>query len=178
MIPIIVILIVIALVVVSMYNGFVKQREMVRNAKGQIATQIESRWDAISSLIEATKLYQEHEYELLKEITDSRTHVSRDSEVNDFEKEENLFGQALGRINVVAENYPDLKASEVYRDTMTQIGKYEDNVRHSRMIYNDTVTKYNTSVQSFPNSLIASVFNFTQEEYFKTTENKENMPSW
>ncbi|SHH04254.1 LemA protein [Anaerosphaera aminiphila DSM 21120] len=175
---IIAVVVIVALIVVSMYNSLVREREMVRNAKGQIATQVESRWDAISSLIDATKSYEKHEDELLRDITKSRTGVGRNSDVKDFEAEENLFNQAMGRINVVAENYPNLKASDVYQNTMIQIAKFEDNVRHSRMIYNDTVTKYNTNIQSFPSSLVASAFNFGQEAYFENTKEKNEVPSW
>ncbi|MDL2311108.1 LemA family protein, partial [Peptostreptococcaceae bacterium OttesenSCG-928-C18] len=59
-----------------------------------------------------------------------------------------------------------------------QVAKFEDNVRHSRMIYNDTVTKYNTNIQSFPNSIIANSFGFKEEEYFNNTEGKEEIPNW
>ncbi|QQK07302.1 LemA family protein [Miniphocaeibacter halophilus] len=178
---IIAIIIVVALLVIfiiSSYNNFIKQREMVKNSKGQVATQIESRWDAITNLIEATKSYQKHEDVLLRDITMSRSNVDRNSNIEDLEKNDELFKQAVDRLNFVVENYPDLKASEVYQNTMTQVDKYENNVRHSRMIYNDTVTKFNTNIQTFPNNLIAGIFNFKEEEYFQNVEEKYNTPSW
>jgi LemA protein len=78
----------------------------------------------------------------------------------------------------VAENYPDLKASQVYQDTLKNVDKYEQQVRQSRMIYNDTVTKYNRSVQSVPTNIIAGIFNFEQEKYFESSSDKSEMPSW
>ena len=175
---IIAIIVVLVIAIINIYNGLIKQREMVLNSKGQIATQIESRWDAVGNLIEATKSYSKHEDELLRDITMSRTNVNKRSDIKDIEKNEELIGQAIDRLNFVVENYPDLKASQVYENTMTQVAKYEDNVRHSRMIYNDTVTKFNTGIQTFPSNLVAGIFNFKEEEYFENTKVKEDTPSW
>ena len=176
-----VVLIIIALIVIwmiSTYNKLVQSREMVRNSMGQIAAQIESRWDALTSLIEATKKYSKHESEVLENVTAQRTGISKNSNPSDVEKDATMFNEAIGRINVVAEAYPDLKASNIYENTMNQINEYENNVRHSRMIYNDTVTKFNRLILTFPNSLLAGIFNFREEEYFTSTETKRSMPSW
>ncbi len=163
---------------ISTRNKLVRSREMVRNSMGQISAQVESRWDAVKSLISATNKYSEHESEVLMDITRSRSQVTKDSNVGDIVKDEQQFNSAIGKIQVVAENYPELKASNVYENTMGSIKDFENNVRHSRMIYNDTVTKYNSQILTFPNSLAASIFNFKEEDYFSTTEGKENMPSW
>lgn len=84
----------------------------------------------------------------------------------------------MGQLFAVAENYPDLKASHVYQDTLKSVDRYEDQLRQSRMIYNDTVTRYNRIIQSVPSNIIASLFNFTQENYFEHTETKTDMPKW
>jgi LemA protein len=160
------------------YNSLVKLREMVKNSMANIAAQVESRWDAVSSLIEATKKYSEHEASLLRDITEKRTNIDRDASARDVERDDDAFSKALTRINAVAEAYPDLKASEVYKSTMNSINSYEENVRMSRMIYNDTVTKLNTKIQSFPSNIVASMFGFKQEEYFKNSSGKTDMPSW
>ena len=171
-------LILIILFVISTYNKLVYQREFVRNAMGNIAAQIESRWDALKNLIDATKKYSDHESKLLTDITAQRTGVSSTSSADDVEQDDNLFNQAVGRINVVAENYPDLKASNVYMKTMDSVNQYEDKVRMSRMMYNDTVTKYNRQILQFPSNIFAGLFGFTQEQYFKNTESKAEMPEW
>lgn len=175
---ILIIIAVIAMWAISTYNNLVKEREMVRNSMGQIAAQIESRWDALSSLISATKKYSDHEAEVLENVTAQRSGISKNSNPNDVEKDDNIFSDAISKINVVAESYPDLKASSVYNTTMNKIDEYENNVRHSRMIYNDTVTKLNRAILTFPNSLVAGMFGFHQEEYFSSSESKQNMPSW
>lgn len=164
--------------VVSTYNNLIKSREFVRNAMGQISAQIESRWDALKNMIEGTKQYAEYEGKVLEEITEKRASLGRDASVNDVESDNSLFGQAMGKLFAVAENYPDLKASQLYQDTIKNVDKYEQQVRQSRMIYNDTVTKYNRIIQSVPSNIIAGIFNFGVERYFESSQEKSDMPSW
>lgn len=168
----------IALWVISMYNRFVTLRERVANGRAQIAAQIESRWDAVKNLISATKEYAKHESEVLESITAKRATVGQDSSVSELEENDAQLNNVVGRLIAISESYPDLKASEVYKTTMESVNKFEDNVRHSRMIYNDVVTRYNRQIKQFPTNFIAKTFSFLEEEYFKQTESKEEMPSW
>lgn len=163
---------------ITTYNGLIQSKEMVKNAMGQIATQVESRWDALSSLIDATKQYSKHESEVLENITRQRSGINPDSNPSEVEADSEIFQDVITRLNVVVENYPDLKASNIYENTMDKIDSYENNVRNSRMIFNDTVTRYNRSILVFPASIIAKMFNFHEEEYFKGTDGKSEMPSW
>lgn len=172
------VLVLFILYAISAYNGLVKMREMVRNAMGNIAAQVESRWDAITNLIEATKKYSEHEAGILKDLTIARANINKESKVGQVEADDNAFNSAMGRLIAVAEAYPDLKASEVYKETMRSVDKYEENVRMSRMIYNDNVTKINTRIQTFPTNIVAGIFGFSKEDYFQNTESKKDMPSW
>lgn len=174
----IVILVAIAAWGVSIYNSLITLRERVDNAKAQIATQIESRWDAVQSLIQATKQYSKHEAEVLESVTEKRASLGRNSSVEQIEEAERQFSGVLGRLIAVSESYPDLKASGVYQSTMNSINKFEDNVRNARMIYNDIVTRFNRKTRVFPSSIIAGIFNFEQREYFEGTETKQDMPSW
>lgn len=114
---------------ISTYNQFVTLAERVTNGKAQIATQIESRWDAVKSLIQATKKYLRYEAETLESVTEKRISVGKESSINEMEKDETELNNVVGRLIAISENYPDLKASEVYRNTMDSINKYEDNVR-------------------------------------------------
>ena len=173
-----IIVLLILVFVVSVYNSLVQSREMIYNAKGQIAAQIESRWDALTNLISAAKQYSDYEKEVIENTTRQRTKATRNSSVEELEQDDQQFEKVLGQINVVAENYPDLKASRVYQNTMTNVRDFEDNVRHSRMIYNDTVTKHNRRVQSFPINLLAGILGFSKEEYFAQTDTKNEMPNW
>lgn len=164
--------------VVSTYNNLIRQREFVRNAMGQISAQIESRWDAIKNMIAGTKQYTDYEAKVLEEITAQRSRLGRDATVTDVEKDNKLFGQAMNQLFAVAENYPDLKASQLYQETMKNVDKYEQQVRQSRMIFNDSVTKYNRVIQSVPSNIIAGLFHFTVEKYFESSAEKSEMPSW
>ncbi len=178
------ILIVIAIIVlillwgISTYNKLISSREFVRNSMGNIAAQIESRWDAVKSLIDAAKQYSSHEVETLTNITAMRANVDRTSEPTTVEKDDKLFEQAMNQINVVAENYPELKADRVYIQAMEGVDKYENNVRQARMVYNDTVTKFNRKVQQFPSSIVAGMYGFSQEAYFQSSSSKSDMPQW
>lgn len=163
---------------VSAYNGFVGLRERVNNSRAQIATQLESRWDALKSLIDATKQYSKHEAELLENITQARASIGQGSSVNELEESATSFNNVLGRLIAVAESYPDLKASTIYQSAMSSINDYENKVRQSRMIYNDTVTMYNRKTKTFPSNILAGMFNFNPESYFEATESKTDMPSW
>ncbi len=163
---------------ISIYNSLVTTRERVDNAKAQISTQIESRWDAVRSLIDATKHYSKHEAEVLENVTKQRVSMGKNSSIKDIEKSEAELNNVLGRIIAVSESYPDLKASKVYENTMNSINKFEDHVRNARMIYNDTVTMFNRKIKMFPSSIIAGMFNFESREYFEGTANKQDMPSW
>ncbi|MFM1524976.1 MULTISPECIES: LemA family protein [Helcococcus] len=173
-----VIVVFLVLFVISIYNKLVVLRENVRNAMSQIATQIESRWDVITNLIGATSKYSEHEANTLREVIGMRTGVNRNSSASEVIKDDQLFQQAMDRINVVVESYPNLKADSLYINTMNNIDKYENNVRNARMIFNDTVTKYNREILMFPKNIFAGIFGFHQEEYFKHSESKANMPQW
>lgn len=178
LIPIIVIIGALILFFISTNNKLVRSREAVKNAMGQIATNIESRWDALSSLISATKQYSEREAETLMDITRARSGITPAASPEDVAKDDELFSRALQGLNVVIENYPELKASGLYQSAMESIDKYENNVRMSRQIFNDTVTMYNRQLKVFPTNIIAGMLGFTEEEYFTATETKVDMPSW
>ncbi|WP_288868127.1 LemA family protein [uncultured Parvimonas sp.] len=172
------IVILLVLWVIAGYNKLIRLREMVKNAMGQIAANVESRWDALKSLIDATKKYSEHESETLKNVIAQRGGVNSNSTVKDIEADNNMFTQALSRLAVVVENYPELKANTLYLNTMDKIDSYEQDVKNSRMVYNDTVTKFNRTMLVFPLVLISRMMGFTEYEYFKNTETKTNPPSW
>src|SRR5690625_796935 len=175
---ILIILVIFIIWTVSIYNSFITLRERVSNAKAQIAAQIESRWDAVSNLISATKQYAKHESEVLENITEKRASLGRDSSMEEIEENDTQLNNVVGRLIAISENYPDLKASEVYQTSMESVNKFEDNVRHSRMIYNDVVTRFNRRLKQFPTNIIGGMFKFKEQAYFEQTESKVEMPSW
>lgn len=174
-----IILIILALVIIfaiNTYNSLIKKDEMVANSMAQIAAQVESRWDALRNLMDATKHYSSFELEAFEKITQNRSSINKKSSPSEVEKDDQKFASAMGNFTAVAENYPDLKSSSLYKETMQAINKYEDNVRHARMIYNDTVTKFNRSIKSFPQNLFASVLGFSEKDYFQNDQAKKDAP--
>ena len=173
----IIILAAIVVILISYFIGqqrrFVFLEENVDNSLANISVNLNSRWDALKALASAVKAYSEHEYQTLLDIIDKRSAVKN---ANDVKEGEALLGSALSRINAVAESYPELKASELYTKTMDSINDYENKVRISRMVYNDSVTKLNRAVKMFPTSIAASILNVHPKEYLSTDEGKKDMP--
>lgn len=172
------IIIVIAFWIINTYNKFISLEERVANGKAQIAAQIESRWDAITNLIQATKQYAKYEGETLEKIIEKRVRLSENSNIAELEGENDQFNQTLGRLIAISESYPDLKASEVYTQTMESVESFENQVRHARMMYNDVVTRFNRLVRMFPSNIVATIFSFTVKPYFQQSADKQEMPSW
>lgn len=164
--------------VISTYNKFVRLRENVRNAMGQIAAQIESRWDALTSMIGATQKYAEHEANTLRNVIEQRSPVRPDSTPGEVVRDDEAFLGAMARINAVVENYPELRASETFGRAMGAVDKFENNVRYSRMMYNDTVTKYNRYRDQFPSLIVGALFGFAKKDYFDSSPGKREMPAW
>ena len=161
---------------ISVQRKLVSADELCKNSLSQIGVQQNSRWDAISSLVKLTKSYNEHEYKTLSDVIEKRREITRSSNVSEVNSQEEALSAAAARIRLVAEQYPDLKASQTYAKTMDSLNSYENQVRTSRMVFNDTVTKYNRIVRQFPDSIVASAFRFSEREYLKEPEGKTEMP--
>ena len=173
-----ILIVIIALVVIVDMYIFKTQRELVnldelcKNALSQIAVQLNSRWDAVLNLAKMAAQYSKHESEtLIKAIRERRiSDISTPAQVNQQQGE---LQQVLGRLIAVGEAYPDLKAADLFRETMDGIKQYEENVRMSRMVYNDTATKMNRMVRQWPSSFVASLLNFREKEYLKVDEEQK-----
>ena len=177
---IIIILAVVLLIVLWLIGAqrkLVSSDEIVKNSLSQIGVQQNSRWDALTALVELTKGYDEHEYKTLMDVIAQRTSVGRNATAADVQGNEEKMAQVVRGINVVAEQYPALKANEMYAKTMDSVNTYETQVRMSRMVYNDAVTKYNRLVRQFPDSIAATIFRFTQKDYLEEPKGKTEMPS-
>lgn len=177
---IIIIAAVIALLVlwgIGVQRKLVKQDELCSNAMSQIGVQQSSRWDALTALAELVKSYNEHEYNTLKEVIAQRANITPTSKASEVDAQEDRIASALSRIFAVAEQYPDLKANANYAKAMESVNLYENQVRLSRMTFNDTVTRFNAMVRQFPDSIIAGILGFSAKEYLKETAAKAEMPS-
>ena len=163
--------------VIGVQRKLVEQEEFVKNAMSQIGVQQNSRWDALTALVELVKGYNEHEYNTLKDVIAMRKPITGSSTAADVEAQEAKLGEALKQINLVVERYPELKANENYAKAMDSVNLYENQVRMSRMVYNDTVTKYNKIVRQFPDSVVAGLLKFETKEYLAEPQGKTDMPS-
>ena len=163
---------------IGVQRRLVAMDENVNNAMSQIGVQLSSRFDALTALLDLAKGYAAHESQtLIETIKSRRSVITATSTPDDVLKQEGIISEALGRISMVAERYPELKASESYKKCMDAVDSYEKMVRTSRLIYNDSVTKLNREIRMFPVSLIAGMLGFRQRDYLEAREDKADMPS-
>lgn len=174
---IIAIVVIVALWFIGVQRSLVSKEELCKNSLSQIGVQQASRWDALKALAEMTKSYSEFEYKALMDIIAQRKPVTAGSTAADANSQENMLTQAMTHIMAVGEQYPQLKASETYTKTMDSINTYENQVRMSRMVYNDSVTSFNRAVRQFPNNLIAGILGFSVKDYLVENTGKSEMPS-
>lgn len=163
--------------VIKVQRRLVDGDEFCKNAMSQIGVQQSSRWDALSALVELVKSYNEHEYQTLRDVISMRRPINSSSTAEEANAQEEAITGAIKMINVVAEQYPELKANDNYAKIMDSVNSYENQVRMSRMVFNDSVTKYNRMVRQIPDSLVASLLGFREKEYLKENLAKSDMPS-
>ncbi|MDU2558664.1 MULTISPECIES: LemA family protein [Anaerococcus] len=178
LIVLIILVLVIVIYSVATYNNFVRLNEMVENSMAQIATGLQARWDNLNNLIDMTKDYSEFEVEALDKITKNRTDINRTSDAKEVESENREFEKALSSFYAVAENYPNLKTSDLYKETMATMTKHEETLRHLRMVYNDTVTKLNRKIKSFPANILANIFSVHTKDYFENSSEASSVPKF
>lgn len=163
--------------VIGVQNKLVKSDEFCNNALKQINVQQISRYDALQALIKLTREYASYEADTLQKIVDARKITSSPAPTAaDIDANEKALGEISAKLIAVAEAYPDLKASANYQQTMKDIKDYEENVRLSRMTYNDTVTRFNQQVRSFPTSAIAGILGFAKRDYLADDVSKKDYP--
>ena len=164
--------------IISTQRKLVSVDELCQNAMSQISVNLNSRWDAVMSLAKTASQYAKHESETIITAIQQRRmgEVRTAQEVNS--QQEALTG-VLGRLIAIGEAYPELKADGLYKETMDGIREYEEKVRMSRMVYNDTATKFNRIVRQFPSSIFASMLGFSKtKDYLQVDDQKKtNYPN-
>ena len=171
------VLVILVLWVISVQNKLVKADELSKNALRQINVQQMSRYDAIKALVKLTREYASHESETLQGVIEARKVTSSGSPtVEDIRRNEENLRAISAQVSVVAEQYPNLKADQVFIKTMGDIKTYEEHVRLSRMTFNDTVTKFNNQARMFPGSLVAGMLGFPPKEYLPEDTSKTEYP--
>ena len=161
------IVVILVIAIISMYNGLVSSRVKVDNAWSQIDVQLQRRFDLIPNLVETVKGYMAHESDTLAKVTELRTSWANAKTVDEKAKVDNELSSTLKTIMAVAEAYPDLKANQNFSELSEELRNTENKISFSRQFYNDSVTMYNTKLEVFPSNIIASMFGFKPEEFFK-----------
>lgn len=172
LLPIAIIVLVI-LYLVGSYNGFVVLKTRIQEALSGIDVQLKRRADLIPNLVETVKGYAKHEKEVFENVTKARASLMGAKTMQDKAQANNELSSALKTLFAVAENYPQLQASENFKDLQQQLGDTEDKIAYSRQFYNSNVLDYNTKVQVFPSNLIANMFGFSAYEFFQATDEEK-----
>ncbi len=182
---IIAIVVLIALWAMSAYNGMIGVQENATQAAADVQSAYQRRADLIPNLVETVKGYAQHEENTLKEVTEARTRATSITidpsnmtaeQMKEFQKAQSDLSSSLGRLIAVAENYPDLKANENFRDLQNQLEGSENRINEARNKYNAAVTDYNKNIRSFPNNIFAGMFGFKTMEKFAAESGAEKAP--
>jgi LemA protein len=175
---------VIALIVLALifiYNGLVRLRNMVDEAWNQISVQLKRRHDLIPNLVNAVKGYMKFEQETLTRVIEARNSAVTATQAGpqaagQAGQAENVLTGALRQLFALMENYPDLKANQNVMQLQEELTTTENQIAFSRQHYNATVRQMNTSIQTFPNVLVAGMFGFREREYFQIEEADTAVP--
>ena len=171
-----VILLMIVGFVVSCYNGFIKMKLKCEEAFSTMDVYLKKRFDLIPNLVETVKGYAKHEKETLQDVVDARASIGNASNNADKFKAEDALSNALSKLMMIHEAYPDLKANAQFLDLQAQLKEVEDGILSSRKYYNAIVTTYNTAILVFPKNIIAMIFKFDKFDLYEIVEEqRENV---
>jgi LemA protein len=152
---------------VLIYNGLVQRRDQVDNAWSQMDVQRRRRYDLIPNLIETVNGYASHEQGTLEALTEARARALNAQDPADQASAESMLTGALKSLFVVAESYPDLRASQNFLELQRELSATEDRATYARQYYNDAVLTYNNAVTTVPQNIIAAIFRFRTRESFQ-----------
>jgi LemA protein len=179
---VVVIIVIVALAVIGVLawilirNSIISSRNRVDEAWSGIDVQLKRRHDLVPNLVETVKGYATHEQAVFTKTTEARAEAMKAGSVEATREAEAKLSGALADLRAVAENYPDLRATENFQQLQRNLNEIEDEIQASRRIYNSNVQAYNTKIQIFPNSLIANSGGFTAREFFEIDDGSERQP--
>jgi LemA protein len=156
-----------ALAVVLIYNNLVRLRNRVDNGWAQVDVQLRRRYDLIPNVVEAVRGYAAHERATFDEVTSARTAAQQAQGVAQQAQAENALTAAIGRLFAVAEDYPELRATENFQQLQAELSETESRIALARQVYNDTVLTYNNAVQTVPQNVVAGLFGFAPRDFFE-----------
>lgn len=187
-IPIIIVVAIVVILVawgVSVYNGLVVKDENCSKQWSKVESQYQRRMDLIPNLVNTVKGYASHEEATLLKVIEARNQASQvkvdaenmtQEQLNEFQKSQENLSSAIRGLNIVVEQYPDLKANQNFLELQSQLEGTENRIAVERQRYADVVNEFNTSVRRFPNSIFASIFGFDKKPYFESQTGAENAP--
>lgn len=170
---------------ISAYNGLVKMDESVNTAWSNVENQYQRRADLIPNLVNTVKGYAAHEKETLEAVMAARskaTQMTVDADnltpekLQEYQKAQGEIGAALGRLLAITENYPDLKANQNFMELQAQLEGTENRISVERRNFNEVARTYNTSIRTFPKSILAGIFGFDKRPYFEAEEGANKAP--
>jgi len=163
--------------VIGTYNGIVTKHETITAKWAQVESQLQRRNDLIPNLVNSVKGYAAHEKTVFEDVTNARSQWAKASTMDEKVKAAGVVDAALGRLLLVVENYPNLKADQTFLKLMDELSGTENRIAVERMRYNESVKDYNISVRMFPGNIIAGMFNYKPAtEYFKAEEKAKAVP--
>lgn len=159
------------------YNGLVKKRNAVDNQFGQIDVALQRQLDLIPNVVASVKGGQQQERDVINAIAQARTQYAGARSTDDKVDAANNLQSALGRLLVINEQYPDLKSNQLVQNLITELEGSQNRIAQERRLYNDVVTDYNNSTQTFPRSIIAGLFGFDKRNLFAATAAAQTPPT-
>jgi LemA protein len=178
----VVFIVVVAIVVVAVLyyilkrNSIIASRNRCDESWSGIDVQLKRRHDLVPNLVETVKGYAAHESQVFEKATKARAEAMSAQGVGDTAKAEQKLTGALTDLRAVAENYPQLRATENFQQLSRNLSELEDEIQAARRIYNSNVQSYNTTIQQFPGSVIANQSGFAAREYFEIEDGSEREP--
>ncbi len=169
----------------SSYNGLVNKQEAATTALANVQAVCQRRADLIPNLAKTVQAYAKHERETFEAVTRARASVSQiklDADnltpeaLQKFQNAQGELSQALGKLMVVAERYPELKANENFKSLQIQLEGTENRINEARQQYNEVAQDYNQSVRHFPNNIFAAIFGFSRMSKFEASAGAEKAP--
>lgn len=177
--PLVIFLIIVgllALYIVAIYNSFQTAKMRVSESWSGIDVQLKRRSDLIPNLIETVRGYAKHEKEVFENVTKARSALLEAKNAKEAAQADNLLTGALKTLFAVAENYPQLRASENFKHLQEELSDTESKIAYARQFYNSNVMDYNTKLVVFPSSLLAQSFGFKPAEFFEAEEVAKEAP--
>ncbi|HNQ44835.1 MAG TPA: LemA family protein [bacterium] len=160
------VVVILVLWIIGVFNALVKKINRVKNAWSDIDVQLKRRYDLVPNLVATVKGYKDYEASVLEDITEARARAMNDNGIASRAKAEDELSSAIQKFLALAEDYPDLKASENFRNLQEQLANLENDIQSARRYYNAAVREFNNAIQIFPASLVAKMFNFKPKEFF------------